>query len=150
MWWLRLSGEKGKSAMAKGQLPGDGSLRLGLVTLPWGRLIRAHEGEGEAVAWATDAPVPDPGKVWAALSMLHLQTGLVPILLDGLEGDTRQPWDKGEFSGRNLGGRKSREPYQTALNRGIEVPLSWRLIIYARRSRERASFASRGPGFEFP
>jgi hypothetical protein len=30
--------------------------------------------------------------------VLHPQTGLVPILLDGLEGDTRQPWDKGEFS----------------------------------------------------
>ena len=84
--------------MAKGQLPGDGSVRLGPVTLPWGRLIRAHDGEGEAVAWATDDPLPDPGRVWAVLSVLHPQTGLVPILLDGLEGDTRQPWDEGEFS----------------------------------------------------
>ena len=85
--------------MPKGRLPGEGSVRLGPVTLPRGGLIRAHEGEGEAVAWATDDPVPDPGRVWAALSVLHPQTGLVPILLDGLEGDTREPWDEGEFSG---------------------------------------------------
>lgn len=84
--------------MLRGRLPGDGSVRLGPVTLPWGRLIRAHEGEGEPVAWATDDPLPDPGRIWAALSVLHPQTGLVPILLDGFEGDTRQPWDKGEFS----------------------------------------------------
>jgi hypothetical protein len=72
--------------MPKGWLPGDGSVRLGPVTLPWGRLIRAHDCEGEPVAWATDDPLPDPGRVWAALSVLHPQTGLVPILLDGLEG----------------------------------------------------------------
>jgi hypothetical protein len=36
--------------MPKGRLPGDGSVRLGQVTLPWGRLIRAHDGEGEPVA----------------------------------------------------------------------------------------------------
>lgn len=93
-----MSGETERSAMAKGQLPGEGSVRLEPVTLPWGRLIRAHEGEGEPVAWATDAAVPDPGRIWAVLSGLHPQTGLVPILLDGLEGDTRQPWDEGEFS----------------------------------------------------
>jgi len=57
-------------------------------------------------------PVPRPGWVWAALSELHPQTGLVPILLDGLPGDTLRldsqglaglprdrlrPWDSGEF-----------------------------------------------------
>jgi hypothetical protein len=99
--------------MPKGQLPGDGSVRLGPVTLSWGRLIRAHGGEGEAVAWATDDPVPDPGRVWAALSVLHPQTGLVPILLDGLEGDTRQPWDEGEFSDPlNLSGIDRLDPGQ--------------------------------------
>ncbi len=97
--------------MAKGQLPGEGSVRLGPVTLPWGRLIRAHEGEGETVAWATDDPVPDAGRIWAVLSGLHPQTGLVPILLDGLEGDTRQPWDEGEFSDAlNLSGIDRLDP----------------------------------------
>jgi hypothetical protein len=32
------------------------------------------------VAWRTQAPVPDPGAVWSALSALHGQTGLVPVL----------------------------------------------------------------------
>ena len=97
--------------MPKGRLPGGGSVWLGPVTLPPGGLIRANEGEGEAVAWATDDPVPDPGRVWAALSVLHPQTGLVPILLDGLEGDTRQPWDEGEFSGPlNLAGMNGLDP----------------------------------------
>lgn len=83
--------------MVKGELPREGPVQLGRVTLPWGRLIRARDGEGEPVAWATDDPVPYPGGVWTALSGLHPQTGLVPILLDGLEGDTKRPWDDGEF-----------------------------------------------------
>ncbi len=37
-------------------------------------------------------------RVWAALSELHPRTGLVPIQLDGLGGDTRRPWDNGEFT----------------------------------------------------
>ena len=52
--------------MSKGQLPGGGSVRLGPVTLPWGRLIRAHGGVGEPVAWATDDPLPDPGRIWGS------------------------------------------------------------------------------------
>lgn len=32
-----------------------------------------------------------------ALSRLHPQTGLVPIQFDGLHGDTRRPWDDGDF-----------------------------------------------------
>ena len=85
--------------MAVARLPVEGELRLGSVTLPRGHLIRARDGDGEPVAWATADPVPEPGRVWAALSAAHSQTGLVPILLDGLEGDTRHPWDNGEFAG---------------------------------------------------
>jgi hypothetical protein len=42
-------------------------------------------------------PVPESGWVWAALLELHPQTGLVPIQLDGMGGDTRFPWDYGDF-----------------------------------------------------
>ena len=57
-------------------------------------------------------PYPGSGWAWAALSELHPRTGLVPILLDGLPGDSMRfdspelaglshdrlrPWDSGEF-----------------------------------------------------
>ncbi|MGD0702340.1 MAG: DUF4253 domain-containing protein [Trebonia sp.] len=86
--------------MAMSDLPEDGDLRLGPVTLPAGRRIRAARGSGGPVAWATLQPIPDPGSVWAALSAARQETGLVPILLSGLGGDpqdTRRPWDNGEF-----------------------------------------------------
>lgn len=51
----------------------------------------------DPVAWATVDPVPDSGRVWAALSELHPQTGLVPIQLDGLPDDALRPWDTGGF-----------------------------------------------------
>jgi hypothetical protein len=64
-------------AMAKGRLPEeDGPVRLGSVTLPAGKLIMGNLPR-EPVAWATVDPVPDSGRVWAALSELHPQTGLV-------------------------------------------------------------------------
>jgi hypothetical protein len=71
---------------------------LGSVALPAGRLVAAADyGSGEPVAWATVDPVPEPGRVWDALSAVRDQTGLVPILLDGLSGETSRPWDEGEF-----------------------------------------------------
>jgi Domain of unknown function (DUF4253) len=86
--------------MVVSRLPEDGELRLGPVTLPAGKRIRAADGSGGLTAWVTLQPVPDPGRVWAALSAAHQETGLVPILLSGLSGDaqdTRRPWDNGEF-----------------------------------------------------
>lgn len=86
--------------MAMSGLPEDGELRLGQVTLPAGKQVRSAHGSGGPVAWVTLQPVPDPGKVWAALSAAHQETGLVPILLSGLGGDaqdTRRPWDNEEF-----------------------------------------------------
>jgi hypothetical protein len=86
--------------MALSGLPEDGELRLGPVTLPAGKRIRADYGSGDPVAWVTLQPVPDPGRVWAALSAAHQETGLVPILLAGTGGNARatsRPWDNGEF-----------------------------------------------------
>jgi hypothetical protein len=78
-------------------LPDDGALRIGPTSLPAGIRIRAGYGSGEPVAWATLQSVPDAGRVWAALSAEHAQTGLVPILLKGLDETTSRPWDEHEF-----------------------------------------------------
>ena len=82
--------------MADG-LPDAGELRIGSVTLPSGKRITARYGSGEPMAWATLQPVPDAGRVWAALSDAHAETGLVPILLKGLDESTDRPWDAEEF-----------------------------------------------------
>ena len=73
--------------MATDTLPEEGELRLGAVMLPPGRRIVPQEGPGEPVAWVTTQPVPDPGRVWSALSDAHLETGLVPIVLTDGEKD---------------------------------------------------------------
>jgi hypothetical protein len=83
--------------MAISDLPEDGELRLGAVTLPAGKRITAAYGSGGPVAWVTRQPVPSPGTAWAALSAAHRETGLVPILLAGLDDDTKRPWDDEEF-----------------------------------------------------
>ena len=98
--------------MVQGRLPDEGPVQFGSVILPAGRLVMGNQPE-EPVAWATVDPVPETGRVWAALSELHPRTGLVPIQLDGLRsgslfpgdrqglpGDALRPWDNGEFSRR--------------------------------------------------
>jgi hypothetical protein len=95
--------------MVKGRLPDEGPVRIGPVALPPGKLIMGNLPR-EPVAWATADPVPESGRIWAALSELHPQTGLVPVQLDGmrldtlspsdrqgLPGDALRPWDNGEF-----------------------------------------------------
>src|SRR5215472_14942380 len=79
------------------ELPEDGELRVGGVSLPAGRRVLAGYGSGGPVAWATVQPVRKPGVVWQALSRLTAETGLVPFLLGGLHGSTKRPWDDGEF-----------------------------------------------------
>jgi hypothetical protein len=92
--------------MDKGRLPDEGPARIGAVTLPPGRLITGWHGNDHGVAWVTVDPVPDSGQAWAALSELHPQTDLVPIVLDGLPygvphdslpDDALRPWDSGAF-----------------------------------------------------
>jgi hypothetical protein len=83
--------------VAAADVPADGELRIGSVRLPAGRRIRAGHGSGGPVAWATTEPVPGAGRVWAALSDEHAQSGLVPVLLSGIGGDPERPWDAQEF-----------------------------------------------------
>lgn len=77
--------------MAIGKLPGNGELRLGPVTLPEGRRILNVRPQP---IWVTNEPVPRPGQLWSQLSAMLPGTGLVPILLAGLEGSTARPWDE--------------------------------------------------------
>lgn len=76
--------------MVAGRLPDEGPVRIGPVDLPPGRLIMGCAGL-DPVAWVTKDPVPDAGRVWAALSGLHSRTGLVPIQVDGRPGKVRDP-----------------------------------------------------------
>jgi hypothetical protein len=83
--------------MAVADVPEDGELQIGAIRLPTGRRIRSKGGRGEPVAWATTETVPDAGRVWEALSEAHAQSGLVPLLLSGIGGDPKRPWDTQEF-----------------------------------------------------
>lgn len=80
-----------------GRLPDEGPLQIGSVSLPAGVHIVSGHGTARPVAWATTEPVPDAGRVWAALSEVHAQSGLVPLLLSGIGGDPKRPWDTQEF-----------------------------------------------------
>jgi hypothetical protein len=66
-------------------VPGEDGLRLGTVSLPAGRLLQRTDGPG--AGWITQAPVREPGPVWSALSALHGETGLVPVLVPVGRGD---------------------------------------------------------------
>ena len=83
--------------MTGADVPEDGELQIGSVRLPAGRRIRSNDGRGEPVAWATAEPVADAGRVWAALSEAHAQSGLVPLLLGDSRGYSKRPWDEHEF-----------------------------------------------------
>ncbi len=81
--------------MTTSNLPADGELRIGPVTLPIGQRVLNHSGD--PVAWATTQPVRQAGRDWYAISALAQETGLVPILLAGLDGTAARPWDEREF-----------------------------------------------------
>jgi hypothetical protein len=83
-------------SMVNGLLPDEGPVRLGPVALPAGRPVHGYGGRYQA-AWATVDTVPGSGRIWAALSELHPQTGLVPIQLDSLAADGTRPWDGGDL-----------------------------------------------------
>src|SRR5215469_2208867 len=86
--------------MAHGMLPENGELQLGRVRLPAGRRF-TPDGLGTPVAWVTRDAVADAGLVWSALSDLHGQTGLVPVVVhedaDGLEDLFMAPCDVAEL-----------------------------------------------------
>lgn len=67
--------------MVTGRLPEDGEVQLAPLLQVPGKQIVPVEGPGDPVAWVTTDQVSYPGPVWSALSDMHQQTGLVPIML---------------------------------------------------------------------
>jgi hypothetical protein len=53
---------------------------VGAVRLPPGKRVAAFYGPPEPVAWITDEPVPDAGRVWLALADSAAETGVLPLL----------------------------------------------------------------------
>jgi hypothetical protein len=94
----RAPGEEG--VMVTARVPADGPVRLGSVQLPAGRRVSGWDDEPPRL-WATTEPVPSAGHVWQALTDIHPDTGLVPILLGFLDGGHEgRPWDNGELGTR--------------------------------------------------
>jgi hypothetical protein len=79
--------------MGPARLPDNGELQLGPVMLPAGERVGADQA-GAPVAWVTTQEVPDAGMVWLALTELHAQTGLGPILLADDEGSAGYYFDQ--------------------------------------------------------
>ena len=87
-------------------LPGDGPVDIGGVHLPIGRRLTGNasmaphgiEMISAPVAWLTDEAVLDAGGLLHRLRTPAAEVGLVPVLLTGMEGDARRPWDSHEFS----------------------------------------------------
>ena len=66
--------------MARGVLPDDGPARIGSVRLPPGSR-HYTERDNQVAAWVTEQPLAEAGQLWLALSDLHGETGLAPVLL---------------------------------------------------------------------
>ncbi|GAA1042593.1 DUF4253 domain-containing protein [Virgisporangium ochraceum] len=63
------------------------------LALPEGRVV--HGDDGQPALWVSDGPATAP--LWTALRATHATSGLWPLLLDHLGGDTARPWDDGEL-----------------------------------------------------
>jgi hypothetical protein len=132
--------------MTAGDLPEDGAAQVGPVPLPRGKRVLAASGSGQPVAWATSEPVPDAGMAWLALSDLHRESGLVPILITGLDDDGTRPWDDGEFG----------DPADVAqldrMNAALVLETAWRDSLGSEEEEpehpvaERAPFSRQFPG----
>jgi hypothetical protein len=77
-----------------------GAVRTLPVALPAGRLVLpSHHGgdTGDTPAyWLSDQPAP--AALWSRLHGAHPQSGLWPLLLEGLESEPARPWVAGEVS----------------------------------------------------
>ncbi|MFB7365839.1 DUF4253 domain-containing protein [Streptomyces hydrogenans] len=68
-----------------------------VVALPPGRRVATDEGDGgPGPLWLSDGPAPFGA--WGRIRAAHARTGLWPLLLEPLEGDTGfRPWASGEL-----------------------------------------------------
>ncbi|GAA4099490.1 DUF4253 domain-containing protein [Actinomadura miaoliensis] len=64
--------------------------------LPAGKLITPEDADRPAL-WVSDERLPDAGRHWLRLYDLRHETGLYPLLLDGMANDPSRPWHDGEL-----------------------------------------------------
>ena len=85
-------------AARPGVPPAPGPLQLSSVSLGPGRPVRVQEpgADAPAVLWVTDHAVPAPVSAWWRLVEQFPDTGLWPVLLQGLYDGSGRPWN-GEF-----------------------------------------------------
>ena len=69
------------------------------VVLPPGRVIDSLD-KGWPALWLSDGPAP--ARLWARLRAAHRDSGLWPLILDGLRGDEARPWANGELTPRRM------------------------------------------------
>jgi hypothetical protein len=81
------------------QLPEDGPVDVGGVSLPAGHRVRGSlpPTSGDPVMWVTGTPIESPGSLWSDLDIAARNVGLLAVLLDDLRGPEGRPWDTGEF-----------------------------------------------------
>jgi hypothetical protein len=75
-------------------------LQLGEIQLPAGKRLYPHNqpsGSSPPIAWITTPAVDGPGPIWAALSAVSDQTGLVPFLAGAQERRSARSWYIGKF-----------------------------------------------------
>lgn len=86
-------------------LPGDGPLRLGDVTLPSGRQRFGWDRQDDPLIWTTDDVVPEPGPLWQAADGAARELGLTVVILDDLGGGAEEgrPWKSNEMGPPGLG-----------------------------------------------
>ncbi|MFG2062324.1 DUF4253 domain-containing protein [Micromonospora sp. NPDC048871] len=74
----------------------DDAPRTLAVPLPPGQTVRGSEGvDDRPVLWMSEEPAP--AGLWSRLHAVHQDSGLWPVLLDGLGGDMSRPWTDGEL-----------------------------------------------------
>jgi hypothetical protein len=98
-------------------LPPVGPLRLGRLELGEGRpaVARRHFPATEPrqpALWVTDGVVAGAARVWSELADRFPVTGLWPLVLRGLAGDERRPWDDGELEPAAESDVDARDPCQ--------------------------------------
>ncbi|MFF5262504.1 DUF4253 domain-containing protein [Actinomadura viridis] len=78
--------------------------------LPPGRLIEPDEDyaddptwSGHDAIWVSDEQVPEVAPLWRRLYASRAETGLYPLLLEGLDGEPDRPWHVGELGPAPVG-----------------------------------------------
>jgi len=82
-------------AMSLGAVPDDGEVHIAGLGMSYaGRQLRA--ASGVPVVWVGDKATGSAGIIWAEVAKRSARSGLLPILLSGMPGDSARPWDTGE------------------------------------------------------